>query len=157
MAGPTAGHLPPACATGTIGGATPDLPSVARRRTSVEDGRSAGASGRGPMGRHPHGTICTANLTLVDVVAIPEPAGWEDSLTGLEGPDFWQRVLVAEVARSLRYERNLTVVQYVTNPQRGGFINGVADGGVPSTASSGAPTSGGGASPQPLNSPLIGK
>ena len=46
----------------------------------------------------------------MDVFALPEPSGWEDSLTGLEGPDFWQRVLVAEVARSLRYDRNLTVV-----------------------------------------------
>lgn len=46
----------------------------------------------------------------MDVSGIPEPAGWEDALTGLEGPDFWQRVLVAEVARSGRYKRNLTVV-----------------------------------------------
>jgi diguanylate cyclase (GGDEF)-like protein len=46
----------------------------------------------------------------VDVSAIPEPDGWEDPLTGLEGPDFWQRVLVAEIARSGRYKRNLTVV-----------------------------------------------
>ena len=46
----------------------------------------------------------------MDVLALPEPSGWEDPLTGLEGPDFWQRVLVAEVARSLRYDRNLTVV-----------------------------------------------
>ena len=42
--------------------------------------------------------------------AIPEPNGWEDPLTGLEGPDFWQRVLVAEIARAGRYKRNLTVV-----------------------------------------------
>jgi diguanylate cyclase (GGDEF)-like protein len=41
---------------------------------------------------------------------IPEPGGWEDPLTGLEGPDFWQRLLVAEVARSARYRRPLTVV-----------------------------------------------
>ncbi|MEO5964659.1 MAG: GGDEF domain-containing protein [Candidatus Limnocylindrales bacterium] len=41
---------------------------------------------------------------------IPEPSGWEDSLSGLEGPDFWRRVLVAERSRSERYERNLTVV-----------------------------------------------
>jgi diguanylate cyclase (GGDEF)-like protein len=49
-------------------------------------------------------------ITRVDVSAIPEPGGWEDPLTGLEGPDFWQRVLVAEIARSARYKRNLTVV-----------------------------------------------
>jgi len=41
---------------------------------------------------------------------MPEPSGWEDPLTGLEGPDFWQRILVAEIARSHRYQRTLTVV-----------------------------------------------
>jgi diguanylate cyclase (GGDEF)-like protein len=46
----------------------------------------------------------------VDVSAIPEPSGWEDPLTGLEGPDFWRRVLVAEVDRAFRYQRALTVV-----------------------------------------------
>jgi len=46
----------------------------------------------------------------VDATGIPEPAGWEDPLTGLEGPDFWQRILVSEVARSARYRRSLTVV-----------------------------------------------
>jgi diguanylate cyclase (GGDEF)-like protein len=46
----------------------------------------------------------------VDTKEIPEPYGWEDSLTGLEGPDFWQRVLVSEVARAVRYRRSLTVV-----------------------------------------------
>ena len=46
----------------------------------------------------------------MSTIEIPEPAGWEDSLTGLEGPDFWQRVLVAEVARAVRYKRSLTVV-----------------------------------------------
>ncbi len=46
----------------------------------------------------------------MDATAIPEPFGWEDPLTGLEGPDFWRRALVAEVARSARYGRDLTVV-----------------------------------------------
>jgi diguanylate cyclase (GGDEF)-like protein len=41
---------------------------------------------------------------------MPEPAGWDDPLTGLEGPDFWQRVLVSETARAYRYKRSLTVV-----------------------------------------------
>ena len=41
---------------------------------------------------------------------IPEPEGWEDALTGLEGPDLWQRVLVTEVTRAVRYGRALTVV-----------------------------------------------
>jgi diguanylate cyclase (GGDEF)-like protein len=46
----------------------------------------------------------------LDATGIPEPAGWEDPVTGLEGPDFWRRVLVAEVARAARYHRSLTVV-----------------------------------------------
>ena len=42
--------------------------------------------------------------------SVPGPAGWEDPLTGLDGPDLWQRILVAEVARAARYKRPLTVV-----------------------------------------------
>ena len=41
---------------------------------------------------------------------IPEPEGFEDPLTGLEGPDLWQRVLVTVVTRAVRYGRELTVV-----------------------------------------------
>jgi diguanylate cyclase (GGDEF)-like protein len=51
----------------------------------------------------------------VDTTGIPEPAGWEDPLTGLQGPDFWQRSLIAEVARSARYRRSLTVVVVEVN------------------------------------------
>ena len=46
----------------------------------------------------------------MDEIAIPEPSGWDDPLTGLEGPDFWQRVLVAEVFRAGKYQRPLSVV-----------------------------------------------
>ena len=41
---------------------------------------------------------------------IPEPLGWQDALTGLEGPDYWNRVLSGEHARALRYRRPMTVV-----------------------------------------------
>ncbi len=44
------------------------------------------------------------------VGSLPGAAGWDDPLTGLEGPDFWQRVLVSETARAYRYKRALTVV-----------------------------------------------
>jgi diguanylate cyclase (GGDEF)-like protein len=46
----------------------------------------------------------------VEIRGIPEPTGWRDSLTGLEGPDAWQRALVAEIARAGRYRRQFTVV-----------------------------------------------
>lgn len=49
-------------------------------------------------------------IGIVDVRGIPEPAGWKDPLTGLEGPDAWQRTLVAEVARAARYRRPMTIV-----------------------------------------------
>jgi diguanylate cyclase (GGDEF)-like protein len=46
----------------------------------------------------------------LDIRGIPEPVGWRDELTGLEGPDAWRRALIAEVARKVRYGRPLTVV-----------------------------------------------
>jgi diguanylate cyclase (GGDEF)-like protein len=49
-------------------------------------------------------------FTSVREGGIPEPAGWEDPITGLEGPDFWRRLVVSELARSTRYRRPLTVV-----------------------------------------------
>jgi len=45
----------------------------------------------------------------VDDVLIPVPTGWDDPLTGLEGPVFWQRVLISETARTTKYGRALTV------------------------------------------------
>lgn len=55
-------------------------------------------------------------MTTPDVVSadstigIPEPVGLEDTITGLEGPELWRRLLGAEVSRSSRYRRPLTVV-----------------------------------------------
>jgi diguanylate cyclase (GGDEF)-like protein len=46
----------------------------------------------------------------VESIDIPAPNGWDDAVTGVGGPDLWQRTLVAEVARSARYGRALTVV-----------------------------------------------
>lgn len=41
---------------------------------------------------------------------IPDPAGLDDPVTGLEGPVFWRKLLASELARSTRYRRPLTVV-----------------------------------------------
>ena len=41
---------------------------------------------------------------------IPDPAGWSDALTSLEGPEFWHRMVIAELSRSARYGRPLTLV-----------------------------------------------
>ena len=45
----------------------------------------------------------------MDDSPIPMPSGWDDPLTGLEGPVFWQRVLIAENARATKYGRPVTV------------------------------------------------
>ena len=45
----------------------------------------------------------------MDDSLIPMPSGWDDPLTGLEGPVFWQRVLIAENARATKYGRPVTV------------------------------------------------
>ncbi len=68
----------------------------AKRRT-IPDRRARMAEWRGASGN-------------VDSDGITGPNGWQDPLTGLEGPDYWQRVLVAEITRALRYRRPLTVV-----------------------------------------------
>jgi diguanylate cyclase (GGDEF)-like protein len=44
------------------------------------------------------------------LAGIPDPVGWSDGLTGLEGPDFWHRMVIAELTRSARYGRPLTLV-----------------------------------------------
>lgn len=46
----------------------------------------------------------------MDDRGIPDPGGWRDEPTGLDGPDAWQRELVAEIARATRYGRPLAVV-----------------------------------------------
>jgi diguanylate cyclase (GGDEF)-like protein len=46
----------------------------------------------------------------VSEAGIPDPSSWDDAASGVEGPSFWQRVLVNEVARAGRYRRSLTVV-----------------------------------------------
>ena len=44
-----------------------------------------------------------------DVSGLPTPSGWTDAMTGLEGPEFWRKLVIAEVARATRYKRPVTV------------------------------------------------
>lgn len=39
----------------------------------------------------------------------PLPSGWSDPLTGVDGPRFWDRVVLTETARVRRYKRPVTV------------------------------------------------
>ena len=51
-----------------------------------------------------------AEPVTIDTAGLPEPAGWTDPLTGLEGPEFWRKLVITEVARAIRYKRPMTVV-----------------------------------------------
>jgi diguanylate cyclase (GGDEF)-like protein len=44
------------------------------------------------------------------VAGIPDPVGRSDGFTGLDGPDSWHHLVIAELSRSGRYGRPLTVV-----------------------------------------------
>jgi diguanylate cyclase (GGDEF)-like protein len=41
---------------------------------------------------------------------LPEPNGWSDSLSGAEGPRYWDRLLTGEQARLRRYRGGATIV-----------------------------------------------
>lgn len=45
-----------------------------------------------------------------DAIGLPQPEGWTDPVTGLEGPEFWRKLVITEVARATRYKRPMTVV-----------------------------------------------
>jgi diguanylate cyclase (GGDEF)-like protein len=45
-----------------------------------------------------------------DTGGLPEPTDWTDALTGLEGPQFWRKMVITEVARATRYKRPMTVI-----------------------------------------------
>jgi diguanylate cyclase (GGDEF)-like protein len=49
-------------------------------------------------------------MVTVHENGIPDPAGLDDPVTGLEGPVLWRMLLASELARSTRYGRPLTIV-----------------------------------------------
>jgi PleD family two-component response regulator len=42
-------------------------------------------------------------------LSVPGPTGWNDALTGLSGPEFFDRIVASAIAESIRYDRPLTV------------------------------------------------
>jgi diguanylate cyclase (GGDEF)-like protein len=48
-------------------------------------------------------------VPVIDV-PLPPPAGWSDLATGVDGPRYWDRLLLSEQARVQRYKRPATVV-----------------------------------------------
>jgi diguanylate cyclase (GGDEF)-like protein len=41
---------------------------------------------------------------------VPPPTGWNDPLTGTDGPHYWDRLIISETARVRRYKRPATIV-----------------------------------------------
>ena len=51
-----------------------------------------------------------ADVVPIADVSVPPPAGWSDLATGVDGPRYWDRILLSEQARVRRYKRPATVV-----------------------------------------------
>jgi diguanylate cyclase (GGDEF)-like protein len=50
-----------------------------------------------------------APISIVDA-PVPPPTGWNDPLTGTDGPHYWDRLIISESARVRRYKRPTTIV-----------------------------------------------
>jgi diguanylate cyclase (GGDEF)-like protein len=50
-----------------------------------------------------------ASIEIVDM-PVPAPTGWNDALTGTDGPHYWDRLIISETARVRRYKRPATIV-----------------------------------------------
>ena len=53
--------------------------------------------------------VAAARIEIVDA-PVPPPTGWNDPLTGTDGPHYWDRLIISESARVQRYKRPTTVV-----------------------------------------------
>ena len=50
-----------------------------------------------------------ASIPIVNA-PVPPPTGWNDPLTGTDGPHYWDRLIISESARVRRYKRPTTIV-----------------------------------------------
>jgi diguanylate cyclase (GGDEF)-like protein len=50
-----------------------------------------------------------ASIPIV-AAPVPPPTGWNDPLTGTDGPHYWDRLIISETARVRRYKRPATIV-----------------------------------------------
>lgn len=93
----------------TDGGSTSPAASSAPTSTETETSASSPA------------VTATADDGLADVAApaasipivtapVPPPTGWNDPLTGTDGPHYWDRLIISETARVRRYKRPATIV-----------------------------------------------
>ena len=51
-----------------------------------------------------------ATPIAIDDAPVPPPTGWNDPLTGTDGPHYWDRLIISESARVRRYKRPTTIV-----------------------------------------------
>ncbi len=89
---------------------------TAPRTFGVKDGYHSGQVSTQRRGDHPYVFEPQHNeVEIADGGAEPGllpsiPSGWNDALTGTDGPRMWDRVISSEVARVSRYQRPATVV-----------------------------------------------
>jgi diguanylate cyclase (GGDEF)-like protein len=79
----------------------PDGTAEGSRESGAPDGAAGDPFAR--LGPPP------ANDPVVDT-PVPAPTGWNDQLTGTDGPRYWDRMIISEGARVRRYKRAATIV-----------------------------------------------
>ena len=83
------------------------------------DPRADAADAANPAGEVDAAAAANATSDTVEVAAtpiaiddapVPPPTGWNDPLTGTDGPHYWDRLIISESARVRRYKRPTTIV-----------------------------------------------
>jgi diguanylate cyclase (GGDEF)-like protein len=122
------------------GGTDPAASNGTDNGASAEATAPAGADGTTPSGADPTGTPETSPMAEtsgssdaglpeaaepadpepesgpapavipIDDTSVPAPTGWNDPLTGTDGPHYWDRLILSEAARVRRYKRSSTIV-----------------------------------------------
>ena len=72
--------------------------------------RPCDRSGRRRLGRRSRGRGAAAASIPIVEAPVPPPTGWNDPLTGTDGPHYWDRLIISETARVRRYKRPATIV-----------------------------------------------
>ena len=90
----------------TDGGSTGDGVSAGAEASSA-DYTAPSTAGQAPSSAQ--AAEAADSIPIVDA-PVPPPAGWNDPLTGTDGPHYWDRLIISESARVRRYKRPATIV-----------------------------------------------
>ena len=99
------GQAAPAGPAGTSADAgDPEAAAADAAHTAEEAGAADTANAS------PDAVEVAAMPIAIDDAPVPPPTGWNDPLTGTDGPHYWDRLIISESARVRRYKRPTTIV-----------------------------------------------